>query len=282
MSAIARREKRSGRRALFVAVPVALLSVAPLAWAFTASIRPGSDVFANLYPVTWRTFIPESVTFDNYISVLSGPFAMSLVNSIIVVVASVAIGLVISSLAAFTLSAIRFPGRSIVFVVLVVSFLIPFEAIAIPLSSTFRDMGLANTYSALVLPAVGNGLAIFLLRQFFLGIPQSVAEAARVDGLGWFGTYWRIYMPLSGGALVGAGLIIFVFQWQAFLWPLLIAPSASMRVAPVALADFAQESGVDYGQMLAGTVLTALIPLVLLLFFQKHFTGSLANTGSKE
>lgn len=282
MSSVSRREKRSGRRALFIAVPVALLSIAPLAWAFIASIRPGSAVFSNLYPVTWRTFIPESVTFENYVNVLSGPFAISLVNSVVVVIASVAIGVAISSLAAFALSAIQFPGRSLLFGVLVVSFLIPFEAIAIPLSSTFRDMGLANTYSALILPAIGNGLAIFLLRQFFLGIPQSVAEAARVDGLGWFGIYRRIYMPLSGGALVGAGMIIFVFQWQAFLWPLLIAPSSSMRVAPVALADFAQESGVDYGQMFAGTILTALIPLLLLLFFQKQFTGSLANTGSKE
>lgn len=282
MSSISKREKRSGRRALIVAVPVAVLSIAPLVWAFLASIRPGSAVFANLYPVTLRTFVPESITFENYISVLTGPFAISLVNSIVVVVVSVAVGVLISSLAAFALSAIDFPGRSVVFGVLVVSFLIPFEAIAIPLSSTFRDLGLANTYSALILPAIGNGLAIFLLRQFFLGIPQSVAEAARVDGLGWFGIYRRIYMPLSGGALVGAGMIIFVFQWQAFLWPLLIAPSSSMRVAPVALADFAQETGVDYGQMFAGTILTALIPLLLLLFFQRQFTGSLANTGSKE
>lgn len=282
MSGIAKREKRTGRRALLIAVPVAILSIAPLVWAFVASIRPGSAVFASLYPISLRTFIPERITFDNYINVLTGPFAISLVNSIVVVVVSVAAGVLISSLAAFALSAIDFPGRALVFGILVVSFLIPFEAIAIPLSSTFRDIGLANTYSALILPAIGNGLAIFLLRQFFLGIPQSVAEAARVDGLGWFGIYRRIYMPLSGGALVGAGMIIFVFQWQAFLWPLLIAPSSSMRVAPVALADFAQESGVDYGQMFAGTILTALIPLLLLLFFQRQFTGSLANTGSKE
>lgn len=276
------RERRTGRRALLIAIPIALLSIAPLLWAVISSIRPGEDVFRYLSPISWRTVLPENLTLANYTEVLSGSFSLALFNSVVVAFFSVTLGLGVAALAAFALACLDFPGRSVLFAILVVSFLIPFEAIAIPLSSTFRDLGLANTYAGLILPALGNGLSIFLLRQFFLGIPASLGEAARLDGLSWFGVFRRIYLPLSRGPLIGAGLILFVFQWQSFLWPLLVAPAPDVRVAPVAIADFAQETGVDFGQMFAAAILTAAIPLLLLLFFQKHFTGSASTSGSKE
>jgi multiple sugar transport system permease protein len=277
-----RSERRAGLRALPLAMVLSLASMTPLLWALVSSIRPGRDIFAALHPLSWQTVLPTHVTLNNYVTLLSGPFGRALANTVIVTVASVAVGLVISSLAAFALAVVDFPGRGLLFAVMVVSFLIPFEAIAIPLSATFRTWGLQNTYLGLILPGIGNGLAIFLLRQFFLGIPISLSEAARVDGLGWFGIYRHIYLPLSRGALTGAGIILFNFQWQAFLWPLLIAPARDMRVASVAIADFAQEAGVDFGQMFAGAVLAAAVPLVVLIFFEKQFTGALASSGVKE
>ncbi|GAA1488137.1 carbohydrate ABC transporter permease [Brachybacterium sacelli] len=276
------RERRTGRRSLLIAIPVALVSIAPLLWAVISSVRPGEDVFRYLSPISWRTVVPENFTLSNYLEVLSGSFSLALLNSVVVAFFSVTLGLGVAALAAFALACLDFPGRSVVFAVMVVSFLVPFEAIAIPLSTTFRDLGLSNTYAGLVLPALGNGLSIFLLRQFFLGIPASLGEAARLDGLSWFGVFRRIYLPLSRGPLIGAGLILFVFQWQSFLWPLLVAPAPDVRVAPVAIADFAQETGVDFGQMFAAAILTAVIPLLLLLFFQRHFTGSASTSGSKE
>ncbi|ERK72296.1 carbohydrate ABC transporter permease [Leifsonia aquatica] len=277
-----RRQRRAGRIALIVAVPVAVLSILPLLWALISSLRPSSEIFAHLSPFSIQTIWPSSVSLDNYFAVLDSDFTRSLINSVIVAFFSVVLGLIVSSLAAFALAVLDFPGRSAVFAIMVVSFLVPFEAIAIPLANTFRDWNLQNTLVGLVLPAIGNGLSIFLLRQFFLNIPYSLAEAARMDGLSWFGIYRRIYLPLSRASLVGAGLILFVFQWQSFLWPLLIAPAPDSRVAPVAIADFAQESGVDFGQMFAAAILTAAVPLILLLVFQRQFTGSLASSGSKE
>ncbi|MER7282427.1 carbohydrate ABC transporter permease [Dactylosporangium sp. NPDC000244] len=275
-------ERRTGRRTLLIVIPVAVLAVAPLLWAIISSLRPGDEIFRYLSPVSIRTVVPTTVSLDNYRAVLESSFTLALLNSVIVTAVSVALGLAVSSLAAFALAMIPFPGRTVLFSVMVVSFLVPFEAIAIPLATTFRQAGLQNTLVGLILPAVGNGLAIFLLRQFFLGIPISLSEAARMDGLGWFGIYRRIYLPLSRPSMIGAGLILFVFQWQSFLWPLLIAPAPGVRVAPVAIADFAQESGVDYGQMFAAATLTALVPLVVLLFAQRQFTSSLASTGEKE
>ncbi|GAA4431662.1 carbohydrate ABC transporter permease [Georgenia halophila] len=276
------RERRTGRRALFLAVPIALVSIAPLLWALISSVRPGEEIFRYLSPLVWQTFFPEQVTLANFVSVLDSPFALALANSVIVAFFSVVLGLAVAALAAFALACLEFRGRSVVFALMVMCFLVPFEAIAIPLSTTFRDLGLANSYVGLILPALGNGLSIFLLRQFFMGVPTSLGEAARLDGLTWFGVFWRIYLPLSRGPLIGAGLILFVFQWQSFLWPLLIAPAPDVRVAPVAIADFAQQTGVDFGQMFAAAILTSAVPLLLLLFFQRHFTGSTASSGSKE
>ncbi|WP_440708982.1 carbohydrate ABC transporter permease [Herbiconiux sp. YIM B11900] len=279
---VSRRDRRAGRRSLVVAIPVALLAAVPLAWALLASLRPANDIFSSLSPLSWRLVFPETLTLDNYTSVLSGSFPLALMNSIIVALFSVVFGLLVASMAAFAVAVLHFPGRRIVFAVVVVSFLIPFEAIAIPLSQSFRDWGLADSYPGLILPAIGNGLAIFLLRQFFLGIPVELSEAARLDGLSWFGVLRRIYLPLSKAPLVGAGLIIFVFQWQSFLWPLLIAPTPDRAVAPVAIADFAGQDQVDFGAMFAATILTVIIPLILVLIFQRQFTDPMSSTGGKE
>jgi multiple sugar transport system permease protein/putative chitobiose transport system permease protein len=193
----------------------------------------------------------------------------------------VVVGLVVCSMAAFALAAIPFRGRGVVFGVVVVSFLIPFEAIAIPLSQAFRDWGLANSYAGLILPGVGNGLAIFTLRQFFLGVPSELREAAEIDGAGWWRIYWQIYLPLSRSALVGAGLILFLFQWQSFLWPVLVVDSDNMDLAPVTLAKNFGAFTSDYGRVFAEAVAISIIPAVLLLVFQRFFVASLKTSGSK-
>jgi putative chitobiose transport system permease protein len=261
---------------------VALLFVLPLWWTVASALRPQSETFESISDVSLWTLIPRSPTLNNLTRLFTGDFGRALFNSALVTMLTLVIGLAISATAAFALAVLDFPGRTAIFGVMVISFLIPFDAIAIPLSSIFRDAGLQNTYAALVLPGIGNGFAVFLLRQFFLGIPRELTEAARVDGLGWWRVFWYIYLPLSRPALIGAGLILFVFQWQSYLWPLLIAPDPSMRVAPVAIAQFAGEHGVDFGLVFAGAVMTALVPLLVLLFFQRYFTQSLAATGGKE
>jgi putative chitobiose transport system permease protein len=265
-----------------LAAVIALLFLLPLWWTVVSALRPQSETFDSLSDVSVWTLIPRTPTLNNLSRLFAGDFARALFNSALVTLLTLVIGLAISATAAFALAVLDFPGRAAIFGVMVVSFLIPFDAIAIPLSSIFRDAGLQNSYAALILPGIGNGFAVFLLRQFFLGIPRELTEAARVDGLGWWRVFWYIFLPLSRPALIGAGLILFVFQWQSYLWPLLIAPDPSMRVAPVAIAQFAGEHGVDFGLVFAGAVMTAVVPLLVLLFFQRYFTQSLAATGGKE
>jgi multiple sugar transport system permease protein/putative chitobiose transport system permease protein len=265
-----------------LAAAAGVLAFLPLWWTLVSGLTPGQDIFRSLSSLSVRLVVPTQPTAEHLYQLLAGPFARAMGNSILISLAAVGIGVLLSALAAFGLAVFRFRGQSVLFAIVVVAFLIPFDAIALPLAALFRSWQLQNTYVALIVPGVANGLAIFLLRQFFLGIPTDLAEAARVDGMGWWGIFWRIYLPLSRPALVSAGILIFVFQWHAYLWPLLIATTPHLIVAPVALASFAGQFDVDFGQMFAGATLTAAVPLVVVLALQRYFTHSLAATGGKE
>ncbi|WP_421853382.1 carbohydrate ABC transporter permease [Oricola sp.] len=265
---------------LLIAIVTAVF-MTPLLWLVVSAFRPEQDILGHLSPLTWNVIIPDRVTTENFTLLIEGGFGRAVFNSVFVAFGTVAIGLIVNSMAAFALSAIDYPGRGVVFAVVVVTFLIPFEAIAIPLAGTVRALNLDNSYSALMGPGIANGFAIFMLRQFFLGIPKELQEAARVDGANLFQIYWRIYLPLSKAPMVGAGVIIFLFQWQAYLWPLLVTSTREYELAPVALAKLIGQFDFDLGQMLAGAVLLALIPTLVVLPLQRHFTQSIAGTGLK-
>ena len=276
--------KRVGSRLLRLVLSAVAAGLAfyPLLWALSSGLRPSSDIFRYLSPLRVWAFVPNRLTLQNVVGIWSTPFALAMLNSILVTGITVVGGLALCAPAAFALARLRVPFGNAVFGVVVVSFLIPFDAISIPLATLFRSFGFENTYAGLILPGLGNGFAVFLLRQFFAAIPIELSEAGRMDGLGWFGIFMRIYLPLSRPALIGAGLILFIFQWQAFLWPLLIAPDPSYKVAAVAIADFAGEYSVNYGMIFTAAVLVAIVPLLILLLFQRNFTGSISATGGKE
>ncbi|MCU1525233.1 MAG: hypothetical protein JWO18_2127 [Microbacteriaceae bacterium] len=266
---------------LILAILISLYALAPLFWAGIGAFRTEQDIFKYMNPLTWQSFIPAPFTWDNVQVVLQSSFPRALLNSIIVTASTVALGLAVSVPAAFALSALKFRGQGLVFAVILLSFLIPFDSIAIPLSATFRTLHLQDGFLGLILPGIGNGLAIFQLRQFFLNVPLELKEAARLDGMGWFALMMKIYVPLAKPALIGAGLLLFIFQWQAYLWPLLIAPDPQYIQAPIAIANYAGEHSVAYGAIFLAGIVTALVPLVVLLFTQKYFTQSIATSGSK-
>ncbi|MFG3378084.1 carbohydrate ABC transporter permease [Streptomyces tendae] len=264
-----------------VAVVIGVLFALPLLWVLAGSLRPGSQVLDSLDELSWRSLVPTDATLHNYVTLFQGDFGRAVLNSVLVAAVTVALGLLVSASAAFGLSVFEFRGRGLVFAVILLSFMIPFDAIAIPLSSLFRDWNLQNTYAGLILPGIGNGLAIFLLRQFFLAVPRELVEAARIDGLGWWGVFTRIHLPLSRPALIGAGLTLFTFQWQSYMWPLLIGTEPSKQLGPIALGTLQGQMVVDYGQVFAAAVVLTVIPLVVLLRLQRHFTQSIANSGLK-
>jgi len=268
----------------FAIVAAAFLFFIPLWWMLVSALRPTDSIFKFLSPIGFYTFWPDEWTLENIIGVWESPFRLAIWNSIFVSMITVLIGLVICSMAAFALAVIYFPFRNVVFMLMVVSFLIPFDAIAVPLFSIMQFFNMQNSYTGLILPAIGNGLAVFLLRQFFLAIPKELCEAAIVDGMSWFGIYRRIYLPLAVPALMGAALILFIFQWQAYMWPLLIAPATEYKMAAVAIAQFsnAMDTNFSYGMVFAGALFIAVIPMVVLTILQRYYSASIATTGGKE
>jgi multiple sugar transport system permease protein/putative chitobiose transport system permease protein len=276
--------RRSRAATVLLTTAAALVAVSvflPLWWVFASSLRPGNTYVENMTPLSWLAFIPIGGDFTNYAALGSGAFLLGLFNSFLVAGLTIVLGLAIAIPAAYALATMRFPGRGLVFSFIIVVAMIPFDAIAIPLSSLFQQWRLSDSYAGLILPALANGFAIFVMRQFFMGIPQELIEAAEVDGLGRFRTLWSIVLPLSKPALIGAGMMLFLSQWQAYLWPLLIGTSPERQLAPIVLANLSTQFTVDLGQILAGSFVLSIIPMILLLFFQKQYTESLSTTGLK-
>ncbi|MDQ1550995.1 MAG: multiple sugar transport system permease protein [Actinomycetota bacterium] len=277
---IKNRIGRTGLTAL--AIIISLLFLLPVIWLIASTFRTANETFASSSPLSWAALWPQHWTLANIESAVNNGFLQNLGNSIFVAGVTVVVGLAISAMAAFALAVIPFRGRAATFSIVVLSFLVPFEAIAIPLSQSFSQWGLSNSFLALILPGLGNGLAVFTLRQFFLGVPPSLAEAADMDGAGWARIFWSVYLPLARPALIGAGLILFLFQWQAYLWPILVVSNSNLDLAPVAISKSFGAFTNNYGQVFAETAVLAVIPAIVLLALQRFFVTSVASTGSKE
>ncbi len=256
-----------------------VLTLLPLAWSIAASFTPLADVFKFTVPFSFHAFFPKTFTFEAYEALLRGTFTWALVNTIFVCTTTIIGGIILNSLAGFAFAFFEFPGKQVLFVLVLVTFMVPFEALALPLYVLANSMHLDNTYQALIVPALANGTVIFLFRQFFGDTPQELLQAARADGLGWLGVYWRIVLPISGPALVSGALVLFLSQWQAFFWPLLIANDPKYEMVQVALSSFQGEYATLWNQLFAGSVLSTLAPAVLLLILQRYYVGTIARTG---
>lgn len=258
---------------LLTVIVLCMVFLLPALWMALGSFRPSIEVMSSLRPLSIKSLIPSKFTLENYsVLLFVRQFARNLMNSAIVCIGSVCIGLILSLMAAYALAVLRFRGRTALFAIVVIGFMVPFEAVAIPLSSLFTDWGLANTYIGLILPGIGNGLAIFNMRQFFLGIPDSYREAAMLDGASEPRILFQVYAPLGVPAMINASILIFLGQWSSYLWPLLIISDGDKQVAPVALANTAGEHGINYGQNFAGTVLLSLVPALMMFVLQRFFS----------
>lgn len=271
------------RKALiYLAIAVtAFLFVAPLWWAILSSFRPNDAIFRDLFPFTPRALLPEPFTLDAYVAIFERGFGAIIANTLLVAGLTTALGLVINALAGYAFALFEFPGKSAVLGVVVVSFMLPFEAIAMPLYSVVSQLGWIDHVAALVVPSVANGLAVFLFYQFFQQVPKDYYEAARLEGAGWLRILWSVYVPLSLPTCISAGLMLFIFQWEAFLWPLLAMPAQQFKVIQVGMAAFQDQYTTAWNQLFGAAVITALIPMLLLIPLQRYYVQGLAGSGIK-
>lgn len=277
-------KKTKARWPLYIVhIIVALIVLLPLAFALVSSFRPLDEIFKYMSPVTWRTFIPTNVTFDAYISLFTERgFGRTTFNTFYVAFTNVIVGTIIGSMAAFAFSMFRFRGKQILFLLVLVTFMIPPEVVAIPLYSLVDSLGWVDSYYGLIIPTIANGLVVFLYRQFFMDLPSALIESARMDGASWFKIYRSIVMPLSKPVTVSAALLIFIQQWESFMWPLIVTRSKEYQVIQVALSDFTTEYATYWNEMFAAATISVIIPVIILLPLQKFFVQGISSTGGKE
>lgn len=243
----------------------------PLYWFVMSSFRPVEDIFRYANEFGLRTLVPERLTLANYHAVLRSEFARAVFNSLFVCTTTVVVGVWVNSMAGFAFAVFNFRGKNIMFLLVLLSFMMPFESIVIPLYSLIRTLGLVNTYAALILPDIANGLVVFLFRQFFAGVPREIYEAARVDGASWWQIYYRMTLPIAGPTVASASLLIFIHQWDAFFWPLIAASAPDLVVVQVAIARNMSVDQTNWGMLFSSTSIAVAIALVPFLLLQRYF-----------
>jgi multiple sugar transport system permease protein len=258
-----------------------IITLVPFVWPAASSFKSNETIFSDLAPFTFKAFLPGNDLSAYQIIFSEKGFAAVIFRTLVVSFITVALGIFVNSLAGFAFAFFDFPGKSILFLIVLLSFSIPFEAIAIPLFILMRQLGWYDTYYALILPAVASGLVIFLYNQFFANIPKALIEAARADGASWWRIYRSICMPLTAPVSVGAGLLLFIHQWESFLWPLIAAPSPELRLIQVAVARMQSEYSIFWNEQFAASTIAGLIPLVFILIFQKQFVSALVGVDLK-
>lgn len=267
-----------------VLVLIALLSLLPFLWALTSSLRPHQEIFSSVTPLSLRTFLPapESVTLNAYVYIFTqDSFGRYMFNSLFVSTATVVLGVIVNSMAGFGFARFHFAGRDLLFALVLVTFMVPFEIIVLPLYLVVRTLGWQDTYQALIVPAIADAFSIFLIRQFIRELPSDLVDAARVDGASWWTIYWRIMLPLIKPALITAGLLQFIRQWDAFFWPLVAVSSRDLTVTQVALTRYITEYVTFWDRLLAAAVSTTLPVLILFFVLQRYYVRGIAGTGFK-
>jgi multiple sugar transport system permease protein len=275
---------RIARRGLLylALIGIAVVSALPLLWAITSSLRPDDEIFRYTTRLSWKTLLPLGGTLRNFWEILfEDRFVRFLGNSLFVAGTTILLGLLVNSLAAFGFARFTFAGQRLLFGLVLVTFMVPFEVIVLPLYLVVRSMGWLDSYKALIVPAVPDAFSIFLIRQFMAKLPQDMFEAARVDGASWWDLYWRIALPNVKPALITASLLLFLRQWDAFFWPLVATSSLELTVIQVALTKYMTEFVTYWGRLLAGSMLATLPIVVLFFVLQKYYVQSVTSSGIK-
>jgi len=279
-----RKQKNITQKLFLYLIIILMLIMAlfPIFFSFSASLRTQEDLFSSMFPFTIKSLIPSQVTLENYIGIFNEyNFIQPIINTLIVTVSTIFFGCLVNSIAAFALSAFSFRGKKILILLIMISFMVPFEAIAIPTYSVVNDLGMIDSYAGMVVPAIADGLCVFLFMQFFKDFQVSLLESARVDGASWLTIYFKIIMPICIPVFITAGLMIFMNQWNSYLWPLLVARSPEIRTIQIALNEFSGERFVKWTYIYAGSMISAIIPIAIFLPLQKYFVEGITAGGVK-
>jgi multiple sugar transport system permease protein len=271
--------RRRRGRWLYVVLAVGLLvTLAPFLWMLLGALKPEAEL--QRVPPTWW---PEAPSLDNFRQLFDRlDFPRFFANSVLVAVAVTAGNLVFCSMVGYALAKLDFAGKRLLFGLVLGMLMVPGVVTFVPLFVLVANLGLVNTYPGLILPFLVTPLGVFLMRQFIMGLPDELIEAARIDGAGEWRIFSRVIMPLCGPALATLGILTFLSSWNNFLWPLVVAQSEDKYTLPVALALYSVgQNATRYGLLLAGSVVIILPVIALFVALQRYFVQGIATTGIK-
>ena len=258
-------------------VAVALIAVFPLAWMVSVSVMAPGEASAFPPPV-----LPASPTLDSYRELFTrGTIGRNLLNSVGLAVASTILSLAFNVTAGYAFAKLRFAGRDLTWKLLLGVMLVPAQVAMIPLFLMLKQVGLVNSYVGVLIPSLANVFGIFLVRQYALGIPDELLEAARIDGAGEWRIFRSVVLPVLRPILVTLGIFAFLGSWNDFLWPLIVLADDSRQTLPVAIAALSREHGGDNELMMAGAVVTILPVLAVVLALQRYYIQGLLSGSVK-
>jgi multiple sugar transport system permease protein len=275
-----------------------LLFSLPLLFMISSSFKDPQAIFGDVK--SWKAFFPVGdVNFDQYLGVFDRlPLGLFLFNSIFISSVVVLLGLFVNSLAGYAIARLKFKGQNVILVGLIATLVIPFETIAMPLLVLVNSLprisfengtielttGWLNTYLVQIAPFIAWGFSIFLFVQYFKTIPKELDEAALIDGAGFFAIYWRIIVPLAGPAFATSAILSFLAIWNAYLWPVMVVQTESLRTVQVGLDYFwasTSEEGTQWGEIMAYSTLITVPIIIVFVIFQRAFVASVASSGVK-
>jgi ABC-type glycerol-3-phosphate transport system permease component len=264
---------------LYAAILVgAALTLIPFLWMLSTSLKTREQLY--VFPPEW---IPSPLVFDSYRILFNPlPFDVFFVNSTFVAVMSTFGTLLACSLAAYAFARLRFPGRELIFAILLGTMMIPGQVLLLPLFILYKNINWLNTLYPLWVPSFfGSAFGTFLLRQFFLTLPSELTDAAKIDGASHFGIYWRIILPLAGPGLATLGIFTFMGSWNSFLVPLIVISDMDLRTLPLGLAALQGSNEIRLNAVMAASTLSVLPILIVFFFAQKYFVQGVVLTGIK-
>ena len=264
-----------------------LVFALPLLFMLVSSLKPDTQIFGDLDSI--NAFLPVGdVSLNNYTAVFDRvPFWRFMMNSILITVLTVTLGLIVNSMCAFALARLRFRGQGILLGVILATLIVPFETLALPLLWWVNllpyfdgSIGWLDTYEVQFVPFIANAFSIYLVYSYFDSSPKELDEAAKVDGAGWFTIYRKIIMPLSGPAIATVAILTFLPAWNQYLWPLMAVQTEELRPVLVGIDYFSQLT-TNWGQIMAYASMITVPVLALFIAFQRAFINSIASSGVK-
>lgn len=251
----------------------------PFVWMIVSSLKTPAEMIS--VPITW---VPTEPQWQNYTDIWQvTPLGRMYVNSIIVTVLITIGVLFTSSMGGFALSKYKFRGREWLFIAILSTMMIPFFVLFIPLFFIIREFGWTNSYLGLILPHIGNAFGIFLMRQFTSGIPDEMLQAARIDGASEWRIYWSLIIPLQKNALAALGIFVFVYNWDSFLWPLVVVNDTTMSTLPLGLNMLrnAYNAQQNMNLLMTGSTVAVIPSLIVFVMLQRYFVKGITMTGMK-